>query len=85
VKVLKMASAELTDLDVAAMFDDPGWRDLGPERRRYVADLLYTVALSEPGLRARLDAAVAAGDRMEWGTILAAAVERRLNADEGMN
>jgi len=41
-RALRNASAELTDLDVALMFDDPGWADLGPQRRRYCLDLVYT-------------------------------------------
>jgi hypothetical protein len=82
-RVLKMASAQLSDDEIDSMIDEQWWRDWGVAKRRYTLDLLFTVAMADAGLRARLRQAE--GDPARWRSLLADAVERRLVGAAGEN
>jgi hypothetical protein len=75
-----MASAQLSDDEIEAMIGEDWWTDWGTERRRYVLDLLFTTAMADPHLRARLKRAES--DPGRWRKLLADAVGKRLAAGD---
>jgi hypothetical protein len=81
--VLRNASSQLSDDEIEVLIAEDWWQDWGAEKRRYVMDLLFTTAMADEHLRARLKRAE--GDPGRWRRLLADAVEKRLVGSAGEN